>query len=300
MNRTLLKKAEAKISERRIFADDNARKNLQIALQNPEFELVYKELKEEEIETAKKLAFGQKVTHEKMQSLINSQEVLLKKMGLNGTDIKPNYECKFCNDTGYIKGIPCECLKKEINKELFKFSGFAHKLSTFDQDTTHHPAFEVMKKWCDTNSTKTNVVIAGQTGTGKTFLIECIASRLIERNRVVLYTTAFNLNNSMINYHNSVINPNRNEIMDPYLDAEVLIIDDLGTEPQYKNITKEYLYFIINERMIANRPTIITTNLQMNDIFVYYGERIFSRLVNKKTSILINIDGEDLRLKQNK
>ena len=51
--------------------------------------------------------------------------------------------------------------------------------------------------------------------------------------------------------------------------------------------------------MLAGQPTIITTNLDMNQIFETYGERIFSRLANKKTSISINLLGEDLRLKNN-
>ena len=117
--------------------------------------------KEEEIEIAKKLAFGEQVDYSRLKTIKNAQEVMLKNMGLNGTDISPNYECKFCGDTGYIKGVPCECLKKEINKELKTFSGFTHRLANFDEDTTHHPAYEVMKKWCDTKSNKINVVIAG-------------------------------------------------------------------------------------------------------------------------------------------
>jgi len=299
MNRTLLKKAELKIAERRRNANDRARMYLEKAYKNSEFGNLYLKQKQEEVEIAKKLAYGEIPDYSTLETLTNAQEILLKEMGLNGTDISPNYECKLCDDTGYVKGKPCECLKKEINKELVEFSGLTHRLATFEENTTNHMAYNLMKKWCDTNSNKVNIIIAGHTGTGKTFLTECITSRLIERNRVVLFTTAFNLNNSMINYHNAIINPQRNEIIEPYLDTEVLIIDDLGTEKEYKNITKEYLYLILNERMMANKATIITTNLEMPDILALYGERIFSRLVNKKTSILINIDGDDKRLKTN-
>lgn len=297
MNNTLLKKAEKRIAEKRISADDRARKNLEIAYTNPEFKELYNQKREEEIQIAQKLAFDEKVDYSKLKKITAKQEDVLKKVGLNGIDIKPNYECKLCDDTGYIHGHPCECLKKEINKELMAFSGFTHKLSTFEENTTSHPAYPLMQKWCDTKSNKINIVISGHTGTGKTFLTECIASRLMEKSRVVLFTTAFNLNNSMLNYHIS-FDAKRSEIIDPYLTTEVLIIDDLGTEPMLKNVTKEYLYLILNERMLSNLPTIITTNLEMPDILTTYGERIFSRLVNKKTSICINIDGEDLRLKQ--
>lgn len=297
MNRTLLKKAEQKIAERRISADDRARKNLEIALSDKEFKKLYVQQKEEEMEIAKKLAFGETVDYKKLDLIKKIQEALLNAHNLNAIDIKPNYECKFCGDTGYIKGVPCECLKREINKELLEFSGFSHKLATFEQDTSNHSAYNLMQKWCDTNSNKINIVISGHTGTGKTFLTECIASRLMERSRVVLFTTAFNLNNSMLNYHIS-FDSKRSEIISPYLESEVLIIDDLGTEPMLKNVTKEYLYLILSERMLAGKATIITTNLELGDILTTYGERIFSRLVNKKTSICINIDGDDLRLKQ--
>ena len=117
----------------------------------------------------------------------------------------------------------------------------------------------------------------------------------MEKNKLVLFTTAFNLNNSMLNYHISFAS-NRESIISPFMDSEVLIIDDLGSEPLIKNVTKEYLYLIINERMLRKLPTIITTNLTLNEIMATYGERILSRLANRKTSIFINLDGDDLRM----
>ncbi len=297
MNNKILKRAMARIDERRHYADDKARQNLQLALKNPEFNNLFKLQKEQEIELARREAYGEEVNYESINQIKNQQEVILKQLNLNGTDITPNYECKDCNDTGYINGSLCSCLKKEINKELFAYSGFTEKLATFEMSTTNHPVYDLMQKWCNTKSSKINVLISGHTGTGKTFLTQCIASRLMEQNRVVLFTTAFNLNNALLNYHIS-FDPNRNQIIEPFLNSEVLIIDDLGTEPMLKNVTKEYLYLIINERMLNHLPTILTTNLEMQDILVNYGERIFSRLVNKKTSIALNLDGEDLRLKK--
>ena len=119
----------------------------------------------------------------------------------------------------------------------------------------------------------------------------------MQKNRLVLFTTAFNLNNAMFNYHIS-LDANRDEIIKPYMDSEVLIIDDLGTEPLKKNVTQEYLYLILNERMLSHKSTIITTNLMPKDIMETYGERLASRLFNKKTSIMINLEGDDLRLKK--
>nr|MBQ7884490.1 ATP-binding protein [Clostridia bacterium] len=298
MNDKILKRAESKITERRQLANERARQNLLKAYTAPEFKELYNAQREAEIELARRQAYGEPFAdiQRTLQQISLKQEFCLKTLGLNSTDLYPNYECKECNDTGYADGHLCNCLKKEINKQLMQYSGFTHKLSTFEDNKYDHPAFDLMQKWCNTKNNKTNILISGYTGTGKTFLTECIANELIKNNRVVLFSSAFNLNNQLLNYHIS-FDAGREQIIKPFLESEVLIIDDLGTEPMLKNVTCEYLYMIINERMLNNLTTIITTNLDMNDILTNYGERIFSRLANKKISILIRLENEDLRLK---
>lgn len=297
MDNKILAKAQGIIDERRQYAEDVARNFLMQAYKNNDFRDSYNNLKELEIQTARCEAYGEKVDRKPMQELKTKLEFILKDMGLNGTDLEPNYECRLCNDTGYIKGKPCECLKKEINNVLLSYSGFQDRLPTFEENEIDNPAFSFMKKWCETKNEKYNVIIWGPTGTGKTYLTECVASKLIEQNRIVLYTTAFNLNNALLNYHIS-FDPKRNEIIEPYLSCEALIIDDLGSEPMIRNVTKEYLYLIINERLLNHLPTIITTNLTPVDILNTYDERIYSRLMSKKTSVSISLDGEDLRIKK--
>ena len=297
MNRKLLAKAQKKIDEKRHFAEERAKNFLLTALRDEEFKQLYTKQKEMEIDMAKKLAFGQDVSFAELDEIKHKQEFILKSKGLNGIDLMPNYECKDCLDTGYTHGDLCSCLKREINKELLAFSGFTHKLASFEESKVQNKAFEIMEKWCDLNSKKINVLLSGKTGTGKTFLTECIANKLMQKSCVVLFTTAFNLNNSLLSYH-TCFDENRNDLIAPYLEAEYLIIDDLGTEPMFKNVTKEYLYLILNERMLNERSTIITTNLTPAQILDTYGERIFSRLMDNRTTIRANIDGVDMRLKK--
>lgn len=296
MNRKILSKAQGIIDERRQYAEKVASNYLKKALQNPKFEALYVKYQEQMIELARRKAYGEDVDFSPLDKIKLEQEFVLKEMGLNGTDLEPNYECRICGDTGYVKGVPCECLNREINKELLEYSGFTTRLASFDDKHIDHPAFDLMKKWCDTNSTKLNILICGPTGTGKTYLTQCVADRLIKRNRVVLFTTAFNLHNNMLNFHVSQ-SSSRDEILEPFLNAEVLIIDDLGSEPMLNNITKEYLYLIINERMLKNLYTIITTNLYPNDILDHYSSRVASRLTDKKRTLMIDLNGEDLRNK---
>ena len=54
---------------------------------------------------------------------------------------------------------------------------------------------------------------------------------------------------------------------------------------------------ILNERMLKKLSTIITTNLYPNDLLEHYTSRLSSRLTDKRNSLLINLDGEDLRNK---
>ena len=88
----------------------------------------------------------------------------------------------------------------------------------------------------------------------------------------------------------------KKDILDKYLSCELLCIDDLGTENLIKNVTVEYLYLIINERLQSGKNTIITTNLDLQQIMQNYDERIFSRIANKQECILFNMTGDDLRL----
>ena len=81
--------------------------------------------------------------------------------------------------------------------------------------------------------------------------------------------------------------------------CDLLIIDDLGTEPIYKNVTEEYFLMILNERLLNKMPYIVTTNLTQAQLFERYGERILSRLNDKRSGKTTKIEGVDLRLEKN-
>ena len=160
-------------------------------------------------------------------------------------------------------------------------------------DETDVKVYEKLKTWCARypNITTTNINIIGGTGSGKTFLLECVANELIKKGVMVCYKTAFELNELARLYH---IGKSYN--FSDCLNADVLLIDDLGTEPVLKNVTKEYLYNLINSRQINKRPTLISTNLSLDNILDRYDERIFSRLANKNLSTVIQLLSKDKRL----
>lgn len=295
MNKIIETKAYNIIQNRRLQAKREYQEKLKPLYADAEFVKLDKALTDLKIQNARKMAYGQNADLQQEQTLQKQLQDYKAKKGFK--DVSVNFSCTKCQDQAYTNGQMCECLKKEYCKILFKESGF-EKLENFDDAKktcgSLAPVYQLMEKWCNSDFKKDLIYIAGPTGVGKTYLISCMANELINRGKYCQITTAFALNQdlkafSKIQYE---------ELLNKYTSIEVLFIDDLGTEPQYKNITNELLYCIINERKMKKLPTVITSNLDMNDLKETYGERIFSRIANRETSINIFIDGEDKRLKK--
>ena len=127
----------------------------------------------------------------------------------------------------------------------------------------------------------------------------CIAAELLKSGKNVVYQTAPVLLETVIDYK-----MNRQKNSDPnfyksILETDLLIIDDLGTE-SLNSMKMSELFTIINTRILnLNRKitkTIISTNLDINDIFKFYKERIGSRIVGNFE--IYYFFGEDLRFKK--
>lgn len=244
------------------------------------------------IENARKEAYGEPVDKTKENQTQQQIEAIKAKLHLSGVTL--SYCCPICQDEGYKDGQMCKCLKREISKIILKDSGF-EGLENFNNvskiDPTLMPYCTKMQKWCHSDFNKNLIYIAGPTGVGKTFLTSCMANELIERGLVTKVTTAFKMNQSFKEF----VQTHNDELLNTYLDCDVLFVDDLGTEPLYKNTTIECLYLIINERKMRKLPTVITSNFTLEDIRNTYDERIYSRIVDRKTSITLYLDGADKR-----
>lgn len=290
MNQEIINKAQNIISQKKrdALAEFNAK--MKPFYEKEKFVELEKQHTRLVLENAKKQAYGQKVDRTEELSLKSKIDQMT-----NG--IAPNFSCKNCCDEGFVNGAMCICLKKEISQILMRESGF-EKLENFEdaQKTCGDlaPVYSLMKKWCNSNFKKNLVYLAGPTGVGKTYLIRCMANELIERGKVVKIVTAFALNQDFKNFART----NDDSILNSYTSGEVLFIDDLGTEPIYRNITQEFLYLVINERKMKGLPTILTSNLSMEDVRDRYDERIFSRIADRDTSITLFIDGQDKRIKK--
>lgn len=127
----------------------------------------------------------------------------------------------------------------------------------------------------------------------------CIANELLKNGKTVLYQTAPILLENVINYKMSKQKDSLDNIYKSILDSDLLIIDDLGTE-SLNSMKLSELFTILNTRILnlnhKTTKTIISTNLNINDIFNNYEERIGSRIAGYYD--IYCFFGDDLRFKR--
>ncbi len=127
----------------------------------------------------------------------------------------------------------------------------------------------------------------------------CIANELLKKGKTVLYQTSPVLLESVIDYKMSKNKNITDNIYNSVLNCDLLIIDDLGTE-SLNSMKLSELFTIINTRILNlnNKitKTLISTNLDINDIFKIYEERIGSRIIGYYD--IYRFFGDDLRFKR--
>lgn len=300
-----------RILKRKMNAELIADQNLSEVLQDEDIRILFVASKQLIIDIAK-LEVNKKDATALRDEYNQNRDIIAKLLiekGYSKQALKPHYTCELCKDTGRLNGADCKCLKAEMSKELIKLSGidtsmfakFSDDYSIFENPEQMKMLYDKMKKFIiDIHKTNIDTVLfVGDTGVGKTHLMECMTNFALENGILTKYTTAFNFNQDMLRYHCSKLE-DKETIIEPYLNSEILFMDDLGSENKIKNVTNEYLYLILNERMLNHKKTVISTNLDFEQIQDVYGERIFSRLMHKKQSLKLKIEGKDLRLKDMK
>lgn len=293
MKREIIIQAENTIATRHQKLNEEYEKEKSLLSENEEYSELNSALHKEMIENARREAYGEKIDRKKENKLKANLVQLLKKQNISLTE---KFSCAKCKDSGYINGKMCSCLKKEISNILFEESNFG-KLVSFESAKKTAPKeyrklYEKMQEWCHSDFKKNLIYISGMVGVGKTYLTLAIANELIEEGKIVKLVTAFQMSRDFKEYRFKY----NEELLNKYLNCECLFIDDLGTEIIYKGITIELLFHIINERKIRKLCTVITSNLTLDEIYDRYDERIFSRIVDKNSSIPINLTGKDLRI----
>lgn len=242
---------------------------------------------------------------ERNDALIAQRNELLRENGYpeDYSDVK--YECEKCADSGYVDGKMCECMKKELVLAGYESSGIGGLIRTQSFDNfsleyykTGGANYDAMQMFASAlrrfaesfdKDTYRNYLLLGGTGLGKTHLSTAVAKTVIERGFDVLYVTAVGM---LSDFEYKRFGDALSKSTDRYYTADLLIIDDLGTEV-INQFTLSCLYDVINSRINNRKCTFINTNLTKKEIETKYNERITSRLFGEYYPVPFS--GTDIR-----
>lgn len=324
----LLKKYE--IKKLSSIRDAENRKK-ELYLSNPELQELDNKLSKISINTAKLILQNNSKESldnlkKDIENLKKEKNKILKSLNISEDYLLPKYDCKYCQDTGYVfkdgKSTMCNCLKQEIyNLEYnqkninninnqtfsnFNINLYSDKIDEKKYNSNISPRENIIdiKKASEyfignfENDETKNLLFTGGTGLGKTFLSNCIVNELLKQGKTVMYQTAPVMLENLIS--DLFAKPeNQTGISKNLLTVDLLVIDDLGTETMNSMKFTE-LYKIINTRLLNQNgkslKTIISTNLDLRGLFQTYDERLVSRFVGYYD--IYRFYGDDIRLKK--
>ena len=250
----------------------------------------------------------------KQRGIFNNGEIRrrLAAAGLPEDYLQMHYRCSVCRDTAYVGDAPsrfCDCFENRLRIMQYEngtMSGtdeqcFARfDITRFPEEDGQRAQMERIRKFSEMYADSfpdtrfPNLILSGGGGLGKTFLLNCIYERVVSRGFAAIRVTAFRMFEAMRKQH---FGDAQGEVdFEQLLNVPLLLIDDLGSEPMMRNITVEYLFTLLNERMAARRHTVIATNLSVEDFQAVYGERVASRLKDRSRGTVLEFRGKDLRL----
>lgn len=241
----------------------------------------------------------------RLQSIGEDRRSLLGANHLPSDYLDPIYSCPACHDTGWVGDTlqnPCACRLKQIHKNAASassvndretFENFREDIYTSEEQRKQHSNAKIFcRRYADALPTPQpmNLLLFGTAGSGKSYLGNAMARRAIEHGVDASFLTAYRFVQEALNGIQR-----REGGIDRYMHVSFLVLDDLGVEPMIPNITFESLFSLINERQARRLPTVVITNLSPAALQERYGERLSSRLCDKRETAALCLEGDNLR-----
>ena len=260
------------------------------------------------------------VLRDKNMDLQTRQAQLLQELGYPPDALEETPDCKRCGDSGWIGNEMCDCLRslcaQEQVKELSSLLPVGEQsFDTFSLDwysplewpgesVPPRANMELIYDVCINYAQKfgrfyfKNLFLTGDPGLGKTFLSACIAKVVAENGFSVVYDTAVHV---FAQFEEQKFGKDVQEGGEAkedtrrYLGCDLLILDDLGSE-MTTAFTQSALYTLVNSRLMADKATVISSNLSMDGVRERYNGQTASRLEGEYR--VLRFYGEDIRLRR--
>lgn len=225
---------------------------------------------------------------------------LLASSGRPADALEPHFTCKKCQDTGTFEGHTCICVHKLMQKlrreEIESLSSLS--ISSFDTmelryypNTMDDKLGEPVRSYMggllaelrayaeEFDRSSESLMLFGNAGLGKTHAALAIAGIVLEKDFDVIYMSSPDFFSKLEALHFGADPGGEEEtLLQTAAGADLLILDDLGTEFN-SNFFLSTLYSLLNNRLGAHLPTIVTTNITDGALLEkLYTEKISSRL----------------------
>ena len=237
----------------------------------------------------------------------------LKANGFPADYLEPVCRCPVCQDRGYV-GEPvremCACMRRRLSQRLYEEAVGGAARETFAEwraevysDVPDERGVsprermirnrDACKAWAESypQAAQRDVLLMGDSGLGKSFMMHAMADVLISKDADVRMLNAYQL----LEAARRAYFDGDDELLREALAADVLFVDDLGSEPIMRNVTVEQFYNILNERQAAGKSTVISTNLKKKALQDAYTERVVSRLWDEQACMRVVFAGTDIR-----
>ena len=209
-------------------------------------------------------------------------------------------ECPICNGTGWkpvdvdnVRRVErCECWRADVSSRLMRDARIPPMYARCNlenfyeyEDAGLRNALKHARKFVETfPAVAKGLCLIGPPGIGKTHIAVGVLRQCILRTstRGVFYDVR-ELLKTIRSTYNPVVRTAEMDILRPVMEAELLVLDDLGAEKPSEWV-EETMNLIVNTRYNERRPTIFTTNYEdleetnIDSLQVRVGRRMYSRL----------------------
>ena len=310
----------ALMNQKRLYSEQELEKRRKLLYsKHPRAKEIESELVSISVAAGKAVISGADIKDQLLQlrtkslDLQSQLKAILESESLPENYLEPWFECEICQDTGYVDGRMCSCMKDLLRRTAYKHMNLSSKLPLTDFDSfslSYYPdtviqpinknpreymtnVLRYCRNYADNFSTESgSLLMQGGPGLGKTHLSLSIAKTVIDRGFGVIYVSAPSMLKQLEDEHFGRGTDTRGVSEQLMTECDLLIIDDLGTEFLTK-FSISTIYNIINTRILAELPTIISTNFSIKELQENYGIRMISRIIG--TLDRIEFFGSDIR-----
>lgn len=245
------------------------------------------------------------------------RDALLAASGRSPLALEPKYTCSLCQDTGVAEGKTCVCVRREMQRLRREEIEAMSSLSVTSFDTmkldyypntpdpkTGRSVRQYMAELLadlrdyaeEFDLDSENLMLTGNAGLGKTHAALAVAGAALDKGYDVIYISSPDFFSRVETLHfGSDPAGEKDALLDTVGGADLLILDDLGTEFNSSFVIST-LYSLLNDRLGRRRPTILTTNIVDGTLL----EKLYTEKVASRISAFVpyRFLGDDIRLKK--